>query len=893
MSDAFCFHCQLPVTDPGRWQIEHNGRQYDVCCAGCRAVAQTIQDAGLSGYYRFRSEPAVTGRLERPANLPPWSVYDEPELQARYCVQAPSSGSIDTDTDALSSVSIAVDGLRCGACVWLIESALGAVPGVSDVRVNLASERIQVQYDSKTVRLSHVLKRLAELGYPGAPLETAQREQHAVLEGRRYLQRLFVAGLVMMQSMMFALPAYLAGDQLIEASYEQLFRWASAVLSVPVVFYSGLPYLENAWRNLQNRNVGMDVPIAFVILLAFGASMFSTFTASGEVYFDSIAMFIFLLTGARYIEWSVRRNASRAIRAIDISMPDMASLVTDEENLQSSTRVPAARLKVGNVIVVSEGDRIPVDGTVISGHSAVDQSIVSGESDPVNVGPGNFIPGGALLCGGQIGLRVDKVLNQSTYSVIQSMANRGLSEKPPLLQLADQFASRFVLALIVVAAAVFLYWYQVDPGRAAEIAIAVLVISCPCALSLATPAALTAATDSLLRDRVLIAKGHALPTLAKVTDVVFDKTGTLTKGELQLVGVTADDAISRDDAIAVAAQVLAQSGHPVARALKRACQALAGLPNSDPLIQILNRLSKTHRRWPGTTPRSVVSRVGYGFKVRMADEQGRWHEIMVGSADWCEISERLAGSWRRRSEDSQAELTEVFVAYRSTPPAGGQLPDRLIEQSEVGSARPAVVLARLTFSDVVRDEAAPLVTSLRQMDLSVHLLSGDRQSVVEDVGKTLGIEAISAQATPGSKVNYVKNLQRQGKVVLMVGDGLNDAPVLGIADVSVAIGSASQLAKTIADIVCMANRPDPVRLLLIKGRQTMWVIRQNLLWAAGYNLLAVPLAATGAVAPWQAAIGMACSSLIVVINATRLSGSSQETNTVPVAGRASLQFKPG
>ena len=819
-----CFHCGQPVLSPGRWLSSVGGAQREMCCTGCQAVADAIVAAGLDDYYRTRTELAAPG-AELPPGLVPapatlaaaaaqhsagsaaeaLAIYDEPEVQARF---------VRRDGEHREA-TLLVEGIRCGACVWLIEQQLRAQPGVEDVSVNMATERATIRYLDSGSPLSALLAAAGRIGYRLRPFDPARREQALRQTSRDLFRRLFIAGLGMMQVMMYAVPVYLAGPGDIEPQWDSLMRWASLALTLPVILYSAQPFFSGAWRDLRARSPGMDVPVAIALVAAFAASVHATVTGRGEVWFDSVTMFVFLLLGARYLEWMARRRAARTLDALSASVPETAERI--DPLTGNSERVPATRLAPGDRFRVAPGERIAVDAELLDEHTSIDQSLLTGESRPVPVQRGQPVPGGAINTGHPVLLRALRAAGDSTVSTIERLAERAAANRPRLVTITDRVARIFVMALLVLSAAVWLAWLQIDPARAGQIAIAVLVVSCPCALSLATPAALAAASGAALRSGMLVASGDMLLRASETTDVVFDKTGTLTLGQPKLVDLAplplaisrwpgADTASRR--LLAIAAALETGQPHPVAEAIRRAA-ADEALP-----------LASEARTLPGLGVQATI-------------DGRRWR---LGSA-------AFTGA---HPEAGAGQDTVVWLADESGP------------------------LARMQFRDELREGAAEVVARLASRGLRPHLLSGDHPATVAAVADALGIAERTGDADPAAKLAYVRRLQAEGRRVMMVGDGINDAPVLAAADVSVAVGEATSLARTAASIVLLGRRIADLCLLHDMADDTRRIVKQNLGWAMAYNALAIPMAAVGWVPPAVAAIGMSASSLLVALNALRL-----------------------
>jgi Cu2+-exporting ATPase len=859
-----CYHCHEDVPLNAQWSVEFDGEIKRLCCAGCEAVMSAIVEAGLADYYRFRGDAAVSGQLpaELESTLDALLIYDSPELSERYL--QPLGASVETTSaqQPLKGVKtdLIVQDLRCGACVWLLERAVRRLPGVLSVTFNFSTSRGYVEFDPSMLNLSAILREMSTLGYRAVPFDIDARERQLQRESRRYSQRLFVAGIGMMQVMMYALPVYVAGVDELDADTEQLLRWASLALTLPVITYSAIPFFHGAWRDIRNLRPGMDVPVSIGLLLAFAISVQATFTGVGDIYYDSVSMFVFLLLGTRYLEWRTRRRAMRAIDDVTTSSPDTARLLCSrlerggntfpiDTNSSPEQVIPAARLQPGDIIRVDAGARVPVDSFVIAGRGSVDNALLTGESIPVGVQQGDSIAGGALLVGSPLTLEVRHQQAHSTLSTIQRLVERGGRHKPHSVLIADRVASVFVSVLLLITVVVFSCWWFIDANRALAVTISVLIVSCPCALSMATPAALAAATGRLLQRNILISRANALEQLAQVTDVVFDKTGTVTLGEPSISAVSSYNGMDQSTALSLAQWMEAGSAHPYAQAILDCKDAAA----FDSVMSVYPELSLGDR--------SVIDHeVGSGVVVSL--EGGR--ELRLGSAQWCKLTKE-----------------DILSAMSSQSSS-------LFVLSDVSYSGVATLLARFSVDDAVRPESASLMSSLVRRGYTLHLLSGDRAPVVTSVAESLCIKHHRSDASPGDKLTYLASLQAQGATVLMIGDGINDAPVLAHAEVSLALSSASSLAQTAADVISLKPGLQAVLPLLDKAQMTRRVMRQNISWAIIYNLVAIPVAAAGWLPAWGAALGMSMSSLLVALNALRLWSDRPEPESPSNHGRRSV-----
>jgi Cu2+-exporting ATPase len=808
-----CFHCGLPLPADGRWSAVVDGSARPMCCPGCAAVADAIVASGFGDYYRERSAFAANA-ADLHTSLPALALFD---LDAADAAGASAGAG---EPARAREASFSIDGIRCGACAWLIERRMARVPGVLAADLNLSTERLLVRWDAAVCQPSHFLQALREIGYAGWPFDPARHGEQLERARKLAFRRLFIAGLSMMQVMMYALPVYFAGPGGIEPDMEQLMRWASLLLTLPAVVYSAAPFFVGAWRDLRGGRPGMDVPVALGIAAAFAASVVATARDHGDVYFDSVTMFIFLLLASRYLELLARRKAARALEQLQHALPASAQRIAGYPQLRASTLVAAAELRVGDVIQVAPGQSLAADGIVLEGASAVDVSLLTGESAPQACAPGDALPGGAVNVGQALVLRVTRAAQDSTLALLVKLVERAGHGKPRLALWADRVASWFVVALLVFTVAVFCAWQWFDPARAWEVAIAVLVVSCPCALSLATPSALAAATDSLVRRGVLVVQPHVLETLEAATHVIFDKTGTLTEGHPRLQDVLALAGVDAARCLQLAAALEAGSAHPLAAPLRDAAHAASA--GAD----------------PATAPAHATG-------IHQSDGEGVEGTIdgtryRIGSAAFA----LAAGAGAR--PDGAPDCAGVFL--------GGA--DGL--------------LARFTLADALRADARDVVRAVQASGKQVILLSGDAPAVVRAVAGQLGVaEAYGAQL-PAQKLAFVQALQAKGAVVAMVGDGINDAAVLRAADVSFAMGGGAALAQLHADCVLLSGRLGSLLDAASTARRTARVVRQNLGWAMVYNVVAIPAAAFGLLTPWMAGIGMSLSSAVVVLNALRL-----------------------
>jgi Cu2+-exporting ATPase len=813
---ADCYHCGLPIPAGANFPVEIERARREMCCAGCQAVAQAIVDNGLADYYRHRDAMPESPREALPQIVADFGLFDHPDVQKNFVRRAEGPAGEHEQEAALI-----LEGITCAACVWLNESHVRRQPGVTSIDINYTTRRARVRWDERVTKLSAILEAIAAIGYRAHPYDVGRSEQLAQKERKAALWRLFVAGFGMMQVMMYAIPVYLADGDM-TPDIEQLMRWASLILTVPVIGYSAAPFFVSAWRDLRLHRVGMDVPVALGVGAAFAASVWATLIAAGEVYFDSVTMFVFFLLSGRYLEMMARQKAARSVETLARAIPAFATRLAGWPGSAEGEHVAVAELRVGDAVQIRPGETVPADGFVLEGASAADESLLTGESRPVPKAAGDALIGGSVNTASPLVMRVERVGEATRVAAIQRLMERAAAEKPRLVEMADRVAGRFIVALLVLAVATALGWWLIDPSRALWVFVAVLVVSCPCALSLATPAALTVATGALAARGVLVTRGHAIEALARADRFIFDKTGTLTLGRMALVEVMP----IRDDAaraLALAAALERGSEHPIARALA------AGVAGAE----------------------------GAGANAAIAVDGLR---ATTGAGVEGTIDGRV---WRL------GRPAFVGAAHGTALPAN--------IETKVGAGDTVIALgneegwqAFFRLSDGLRPEAAGMAARLAAAGIKLSIFSGDLPAAAARVGAALGIADARGGLSPEDKHAALRALQEAGETVAMVGDGVNDAPVLAQAQVSIAMGGGADLARANADVVLLGNDLQALPEGLALARRTVRIVRQNLVWAFAYNFLAIPLAMAGWVTPWMAGIGMSASSLLVVLNALRL-----------------------
>ncbi|MFU2487510.1 heavy metal translocating P-type ATPase [Thauera sp. WH-1] len=808
-TDVDCYHCGLPIPPETQHYVRVDGRVRRMCCVGCEAVAQSIVDNGLVDYYRHRDAMPESRREAMPVELQELGLFDHPDFQKSFVREV---GEHEREA------ALILEGITCAACVWLNENHVARLPGVSAIEINYATRRARVRWDEARIKLSDILAAIQAIGYRAYPYDAERSEQIANKERRSMLWRVFVAGFGMMQVMMYAFPVYVAGEGDMSWDIELLLRWASLLLTLPVVLYSAAPFFQRAWRDVRLRRLGMDVPVAIGVGSAFLASLWATLTDGPEVYYDSVTMFVFFLLGGRYLEMLARQKAVRGVEELGKALPSFAERLAGWPQQAGGERIPTSQLAPGDIVRVRPGEVVPADGLVVEGVGEVNESLLTGESLPVPKAVGARLTGGSINVSSPLLLRVEQIGDATRLAAIRRLMERAASEKPRIATQSDRVAAYFIVTLLVLASLTGVAWYFIDSERALWVFVSVLVVACPCALSLATPTALTVATDALARMGVLVTRGHAIETLAKANHFVFDKTGTLTHGHMKVEELQALGPLDERGLRELAAAIEQGSEHPVASALREAADGLCL-----PLVS------------------DVQAETGQGMRARVDGE-----EVWIGRPDYvaAQIGQPLPA------------LLDAFAAR------GGTV---------IALARRAGWLGLFRLADVVREEAGVLTRRLAAERARMSVLSGDNAAVVAPVASGLGIDDARAGMTPQGKQQAIVGMQQDAQaVVAMVGDGVNDAPVLAQAHVSVAMGGGTDLARNQADIVLLNENLASLGRGIDLSRKTLRIIRQNLWWSFTYNFTSVPLAMAGLVTPWMAGIGMAASSLLVVLNAMRL-----------------------
>ncbi len=806
-ADAVCFHCGLPLPPDDHFEAELDGATRRFCCIGCRSVCSAIYDAGLQGFYQRTPEGTPLGPPpEPPRDL---GLYDLEEVQEEFVTEVGESREIN----------LLVEGIHCAACVWLIERTLANLPGILSANVNLSGKRLLVRWDNHRLKLSRIIQRLADIGYAAVPFDPEAAEGTLKKQNKAMLYRLAFAAFAVMNIMWASISLY-AGAA--ESEYRGLFHWVGFTLATPTLFYSGWPFFRGAWTGLKNLHLTMDLPIAIGATVTYAYSVYVTVTGttSGEVYFDTVVNFIFVILIGRYLEAMFKRQAVASTQRLLDLQPRVATVVRDGKEQV----VPIRAVKPGETVLVKAGYKVPVDGVVLEGRSAVDESMLTGESEPVGKHSGDRVSAGTFNVNSALTLRVEGTLRDTALGRIIRLVEEAQSSKAPIQCTADRIVPWFVLTTLVLATLTFVYWLGRDFELALMAATSVLIITCPCAFGMATPMSIAVASGLGARHGILVKNGTVLETLSRITHFVFDKTGTLTEGRMRVREVIPVSGIGEDELLRLAAIVERFSEHNIARA-------------------VVDKAEERRLDVGACELREFESVAGFGVR---GEADGR--QVVLGTAAWLQqhdiaLDSALAPTVDRLEESA---VTCIHVAV---------------------DGRHAGIIGA---ADRLRADAHQLISDLRAAGIRMTLLSGDRRRVVEAVAAQLGGMEVIAEVLPEDKDRVIADLQHQGEWVAMVGDGVNDAPALIRANVGIAVGSGTDVSVESADIVLISDELDKVRQAALLSRRTLRTIRQNIALSLTYNVIMVPLAMAAFITPLIAAIAMPISSLAVIGNAARI-----------------------
>lgn len=809
-----CFHCGEQVPAGINIVVKINNQLQHMCCIGCEAVANTIVDNNLTDYYRFRTESAQKGFPLVPEQLKRNQLLDDESLQSEFTF------SVDDYKETILSI----EGISCSACAWLIEMQLEKVPGVIAINVNATTQRATVRWHENTLKLSNIITKIETIGYQAFPFKASQSDENNQRQTKAFIKRLGISGILMMQIMMIAVGLYFGAFSGMAEHNLQYLRWVSFVLTLPIVSYGALPFYQGAIRALRARRLSMDVPVSIAISLAFLASVWATLSQQGEVYFESVSMFTFLLLIGKFLEFRARARASEVSANLLKLMPMTATKLLNNKEVF----IAAKLLLPGDMVLIKAGELVPADGIIIHGRSQLNEAMLSGEQLPITKSISEKVFAGTINGDSNLTVEVKQEPSHSFLSQLIRLSESSQAHKPKLAQLSDKIAQYFVGLILICAIVTAVYWQQHLPEQAFWITLSVLVVTCPCALSLATPTALTCSTTRLNREGIMIKSSHVLETMPKVSRFAFDKTGTLTTGEFVIDKVVLTSDLERSKVLVIAAALESHSEHPLAKAFKK------------------------HRDFTYFAS-DVVVHPGKGVSGEINGQ-----EFTLGKPSW------LLNENNELNKYQEAQC--VLVCQ-----------DQAINR----------LVAVFYLEDEIRDDAQPLITLFKEIGIQTIMLSGDNDAGCQKISSLLPLDKVYCALSAKEKVEQIQILQQftskddpntqptnkqanASHIVGMIGDGVNDTPVFGAAHLSIAMGNGTDIAKNGADVILLNNRLNAVQTLLTVAEKNRRIIYQNYSWAFGYNAIVLPLAMAGYITPYMAVIGMSASSLIVITNSLRL-----------------------
>lgn len=798
MNNQGCFHCGEIIPPGLSLSVVINNKEQNMCCIGCQAVATAITENNLEDYYRFRSEKGNKVDAQVPEALLNNQFIDDENLQSEFTF----------DVDDCKETILSIDGMSCAACAWLIEKQLSTKPGIAKIQVNATTQRATVVWQNDTIKLSDILTAVKQIGYQALPFKANLAEQRNKLQAKAFIRRLGVSGILTMQVMMIAFGLYFgAFSDLAEHNLAYL-RGTSFVLTLPIVTFGAFPFYTGAISALKARRLSMDVPVSIAIILAFCASTWATFTRSGEVYFESLAMFTFLLLIGKYLEFRARAKAAEVSANLLKLMPLTATKLLTINNQTQEQVVSAKQLELNDTVIIKPGETIPGDGLILTGKSSVNEAMLTGEHSPVQKAKGSSVFAGTVNGDGNLTIEITKTNSDSFLTNLIRLSESAQAHKPAIAKLSDQIAQYFVALILLTAIATSIYWTMHSPDEAFWITLSVLVATCPCALSLATPTALTCGTIRLNKDGIMIKNAHVLETMPKVDCFAFDKTGTLTNGEFAITDVTLlNEQYNKESVLAIAAALEAHSEHPLAKAFNQF---------RDHDINV----------------NDVAVAPGCGVK---GNKDG--HQICIGKVSWIEESLTVD----RRYHKAQCLLTVDNI-----------------------------LIAAFYMQDTLRVNTKSVINTMRLANIETMLISGDNKAGVNAFNQQVKLDQSFASCSANDKLKLLADKQNAGKTVAMVGDGVNDSPVFAQAHVSIAMGSGTEIAKSGADVILLNNHLASLLRLKTIALKTSNIVKQNFAWAFAYNAIVLPLAVCGFITPYMAVLGMSASSIIVVTNSLRL-----------------------
>lgn len=788
-----CFHCQEDIPALSEITANIGNQSQNVCCYGCKAVAEFINEQGYCDFYDYRGDSQPSSKAQ--VSDQKWLQFDE---------EINFNTHTEPTTENFYTVSIHLQGMYCSACGWLIDKHLRGLLGIIDVKLNTITKLLKVEFDSNDIKLSQILTAINYLGYYPSISQANNNQEQEISERKSALKKLVVAGFGMMFIMTISVPLYGSEYSTMDANIKRFFLLVSLLVATAVYFYSGKTFLKNAYRDLTNKHLGMDVPVALSITLAYVASSWNVLSKNGEItYFDSMVMFIFFLLAGRFVEMTVRHQGMSTDDALGSMIPTSVTVIKDNH----SKTMPYDQIQKGDVLLVVAGDVIAIDGEILSGLLKIDESMITGESEPVAKQVADKVMAGSVVNSGKAQIKSTAIGDETILASLSQLLENAQLQKPKTLLLVDKVASWFVAIVLVLAIGTAIYYTVNESDKTMLTVLAVLVATCPCALSLATPAALTAASVKLMKKGVLINNLDAITKINKIHHWFFDKTGTLTEPFMSLANTHIIGNSTEQQVISIMAALEHNSAHPIASAFN-------DYYNSGLIVKEYKQESNK------------------GLQGKINQDLYK-----AGTLSWCEESSDF-------SIDSQH--TVIYMSKNNQ------------------------LIAVFELENKLRNGSKQLIRNLQNKNHEVAIISGDKQPAVNAIATELNITIQYSEQSPEQKINLIQQQQSQSKPTIMIGDGVNDAPVLAQSDVSISFNQGTQLARAASDFIIMGNSLKSINALLSISQKTNNIIKQNIFWALIYNFSVTPLAIMGMLTPWMAAIGMSVSSLLVVLNAKRI-----------------------
>ncbi|MCK5901932.1 MAG: heavy metal translocating P-type ATPase [Cocleimonas sp.] len=821
-----CYHCGLENQNNSQLNYTVLGIERHFCCFGCHAVTKTIIESGNEDYYHYRetsksdAEPAIL-----PDFLDKLVIYDRPEIQKSFVRQ---------QNNGTKEAFLILEGIRCAACVWLNEQHLRKLDGVKDVNMDYTSQQARICWDPQQVQLSDILLVIASIGYTAHPFDPTQREKLIQEQKQKGISRLLFSGFLGMTVMARAIAGYWMGGVDAQGSlelWEIMGRWTDLLIVSIMLVYSGSTFYISAWRDLKNRHLGMDLPIVIGLSTAYIGSLVATVQQINIVYYDSIAMFIFLMLAARFYELQGRILAASSLDKLLKVIPKTCQRLKGTDLNDASEAVLITELQIGDHVLINPGETVPVDGCITQGKSSFDESLLTGEMMPVTCSQGDQLISGSCNVEQAVVMEVKRLYMDSTLTDIHTLLEKGIESKPHYALIVERMAKWFVLAILIIASLTALFWLLIDPSKALPITISVLIVTCPCALALATPVALALSSGLFAKLGVLPLKMSAIEGLSQSDTVVFDKTGTLTVGQPELRQT-----------------ILYQQSHYDTRHYQKIAASLEWL-SEHPIAHAF----KGKEKKPVFVVNDLKNNPGKGIEGEIEGQQWK-----LGKLSYCLNSSTL----QTLPSSLQSKIQQAH-----------QVADIVIGLSREGQLECVFFL-----HDPLRTGSQEMIQTLFLEGVKkIVILSGDHPDSVAQIAKQLGVSESYGHMKPQDKLEWIQQRQRHHQVI-MVGDGINDAPTLAAANVSISFTSATDLAQINSDFIIMGQHIDVIPKLRILAQKARAIIIQNLSWAVAYNFLAIPFAMTGWIPPWGAALGMSLSSFLVISNSLRLKNDNLNQN---------------